>query len=103
MLDVRRATSLPARLRGLLGTAHWPRGRALLIRPCSSVHTAFMRYAIDVVFIDRRGQVLRIAAALRPWRMASAWGAVAVLELAAGEAQRLGWSVGDVLPRSVWA
>ncbi|HAY09625.1 MAG TPA: hypothetical protein DCY18_06790 [Thauera sp.] len=51
-LNIRRAGHFLARLRGLLGTAALAPGHALLITPCAAVHTAFMRYPIDVVFID---------------------------------------------------
>jgi uncharacterized membrane protein (UPF0127 family) len=101
-IEVVHARGLFARMRGLIGTRAWPPYRALVIRPCNAVHTCFMRYPIDVVFVDRRGQVLKIVAALKPWRGAFAIRAAAVLELAAGEAERLGWRAGDTLPASAW-
>jgi uncharacterized membrane protein (UPF0127 family) len=101
-VDIHRADSWLARLRGLIGTASWPRNRALHIRPCNAVHTCFMRYAIDVVFVDRRGRIVKVVAALKPWRAAAAWRAAGVLELAAGEAERVGWRVGVTLPRKAW-
>jgi uncharacterized membrane protein (UPF0127 family) len=101
-VDVHRADGWIARLRGLIGTREWPRNRALRIRPCNAVHTCFMRYPIDVVFVDRRGHIVKIATALKPWRAAAAWRAAGVLELAAGEAERLGWRAGITLPRKVW-
>jgi uncharacterized membrane protein (UPF0127 family) len=101
-VDIHRAEGWLARLRGLIGTREWPPSRALHIRRCNAVHTCFMRYPIDVVFIDRRGRIVKVVPALRPWRAAGAWRATAVLELAAGEAARLGWQVGLTLPRKVW-
>lgn len=91
------ADRAPARLRGLLGKDRLAPGDGLLIRPAASIHTFFMRFAIDAVFLDGEGRVLRVAADLAPWRAASRRGARAVLELAAGECARRGLKVGDRL------
>jgi uncharacterized membrane protein (UPF0127 family) len=88
------ATAL-ARARGLLGRKALPPGEGLLLKPTFSVHMFFMRFPIDAVFIGRDGSVLRVAAHLKPWRAAMRIRARMVLELAAGEAERLGLSVGD--------
>jgi uncharacterized membrane protein (UPF0127 family) len=85
------------RARGLLGRNELGRGHGMLIRPTWSVHTWFMRFAIDVVFLDADLEVLKIARRLRPWRMAARWRAHSVLELAAGECERLEIQVGDRL------
>jgi uncharacterized membrane protein (UPF0127 family) len=79
-----------ARLRGLLGRRALGRGEGLLIRPAPSVHTWFMRFAIDVVLLDRGGRVLAVRPDIGPWRVAGCRGARAVLELPAGEAARRG-------------
>jgi hypothetical protein len=73
-----------ARVRGLLGRSSLATGEGILLRPASSVHTAFMRFAIDVVFLDRDLRVLKIASHLRPWRTAARRKAHAVLELRGG-------------------
>jgi uncharacterized membrane protein (UPF0127 family) len=86
-----------ARMRGLLGRAGLERGEGLLLRPASSVHMWFMRFPVDAVFLRRDGQVLRIASDLRPWSTAGCWGARAVVELPAGECERVGLRVGDRL------
>jgi uncharacterized membrane protein (UPF0127 family) len=83
------------RLKGLLGRSALPPGEGILIRPAASIHTCFMRFAIDVVFLDRNGIVLRTVQRLRPWRAAGQRRARAVLELAAGECARRGVRVGD--------
>jgi uncharacterized protein len=85
------------RMRGLLGRRSLPAGEGLLLRPAPSVHTAFMRFPIDVVFLDRDLQVLKLVEALRPWRTASARRARATLELATGEASARGIRIGDTL------
>jgi CheY-like chemotaxis protein len=69
----------------------------MLLRPAPSIHTAFMRFAIDAVFVDGTLQVKKIVENLRPWRIASAWRASGVLELGAGEVQRRGIAIGDQL------
>jgi uncharacterized protein len=83
------------RLRGLLGRKSLPSGQGILLRPAGSVHTFFMRFTIDVVFLDDELRVVAIAADLRPWRAAGKRGARAVLELPAGECARRGLAVGD--------
>jgi uncharacterized protein len=85
------------RLRGLLGRSELRSGEGLLISPCPSVHTFFMRFSIDVVFLDREKAIVDIAQSVRPWRAAGARGAAAALELPAGTAGKLGLQVGDVL------
>jgi uncharacterized membrane protein (UPF0127 family) len=82
------------RLRGLMGRARLDRGDGLMLRPASAIHTAFMRFPIDAVFLDDELRVLRVREGLRPWRAAGARGAAAVLELAAGEAVRHGLAPG---------
>jgi len=72
------------RLLGLAGLKHMPADCGLLIDRCASVHTAWMRFAIDVVFIDADGRPLRAVAGLRPWRVAWCRGARAVIEGPAG-------------------
>lgn len=90
-----------SRCRGLLGRSGLSSGEGMLLRPASSVHTAFMRFAIDVVFLDRADRVLKVASDLGPWRMAGCRGARAALELPAGEARRRGLRPGASLTQ-VW-
>jgi uncharacterized membrane protein (UPF0127 family) len=95
------AASPVARMRGLLGRRSLAPGEGLLLRPASSVHTFFMRFPIDVVFVSAAGEVLKIAGRLPPWRTAAARGAKAVVELPAGEADRRGIRVGTSLDLSL--
>jgi uncharacterized protein len=78
------------RMRGLLGRRELPRGEGILLCPTPSIHTWFMRFPIDAVFLDRQLRVMSIRSDLRPWRVALEYRARAVLELAAGEAERRG-------------
>ena len=83
----RVADRMLPRMRGLLGRRGLESGEGLLLKPAPSVHTFFMRFPIDAVFLDRDGSVLKVRSNLRPWRVAGARGAHATLELAAGEAE----------------
>jgi uncharacterized membrane protein (UPF0127 family) len=85
------------RMKGLLGHTSLPGGEGILLSPASSVHTLFMRFAIDVVFLDRDLRVLAVREAVRPWRAAAKRGARSTLELPAGEARLRGLAVGDRL------
>ena len=85
------------RMRGLLGRRDLHADEGLLLKPAGSIHTHFMRFPIDVVFLDRDGRVLDLRSAVVPWRTARKRGAKAVLELRAGEARRRGVEIGDVL------
>ena len=77
------------RLLGLMGLPELPQGCGLLFPRCDSVHTAWMRGPIDVVFLDDGGRVLGVRPGLRPWRVARCRGAAAVLECRAGGAEVL--------------
>jgi uncharacterized membrane protein (UPF0127 family) len=91
------AHTMLARMRGLLGKRGLGSAEGLLIRPAPSIHTFFMRFPIDVVFLSRQGEVLKVAERVPPWRARSCRHSYAVLELAAGEAERRGIAVGDRL------
>lgn len=98
-LGVDVAGSMRKRLRGWLGRGNAPRERGLWIVPCDAVHTWAMRFPIDLVFIDAGGRILRIDSRVPPWRLRLCIGAYSVIELGAGEAQRLGLLRGDYLER----
>lgn len=85
------------RNKGLLGRDALPEGEGLWITPCEAIHMFFMRFPIDVVFLDKQKRVVKIAANLKPWRMSGSFRAKSVLELPAGTAQRSGTQVGDQL------
>ena len=91
------AGSPSSRMRGLLGRRSLDGGEGLLLRPASSIHTWFMRFPIDAVFLGGDGEILRVAGGVRPWRVAAQPGARAVLELASGECARRGLRPGDRL------
>jgi uncharacterized membrane protein (UPF0127 family) len=94
-LNIRRADRFFSRLLGLLSAPPLQANEALLLVPCAAVHTAFMGYPIDVVFLDAAGCIQKITPNLKPWRATACPGAWQTLEVAAGEAARYGWQPGD--------
>jgi len=85
------------RMRGLLGRDGLGAGEGMLIDPAPSVMTFFMRFPIDVVFIDKTRKIVKIVHSLRPWKAAGARRASAALELPAGTAARLDLQPGMAL------
>jgi hypothetical protein len=85
------------RLKGLLGRSELEAGEGLFLRPASSIHTFFMRFPIDAVWVDHNLTVLKVSPELRAWRTAACRGAKGVVELPAGEAERRGVRAGDRL------
>src|SRR5687768_15527995 len=81
---VRPAESFLSRIRGLLGTRTLTEGEGLWLSPCKSIHTFFMTYPIDALFLDAEGRLLH-AATLAPWRLSRiVLRSCGVLELPAG-------------------
>lgn len=91
------AETLSSRMIGLLGRRRLGEGEALWIRPCNSVHTWFMRFAVDVVFLGAKGEVLALAPNLSSFRARVCWPSKSVLELPAGTIDALGLVPGDRL------
>ena len=95
----RVADSFLTRFRGLMRRAALLPGEGLLFPRTRSVHTHFMRFPIDIVFLDEDDRVVRIVPELRPWHGAVERDARAVLELTAGECERRGLRKGTRLVR----
>ena len=97
-LEVKMADSFFTRLAGLMFQKKMPQGTGLLLAPCNSVHMCFMRFAIDVIYIDKEYKILKVVKNLKPWvglsMCSKAW---ATLEMPAGEAERCGLEVGRKL------
>ena len=95
---VERADTWRSRLRGLLGRDGLAPGVGLLLDPCNSVHTFFMRFSIDVAFLDAQGLVVALSPRLSPWRATRVHlRARTTLELAAGALEACGVRIGDRL------
>lgn len=82
-LTIYSAKTFYQRLRGLLGRRELQRNEALLIQPCSDVHTFGMKYDLDIVFLDDEGEVLKVDT-LEPNRWAFCKGSKSVLEFKSG-------------------
>lgn len=92
------ADNMPSRMKGLLGTSGLTSEEGLWIHACNSVHTFFMKYAIDCVFLDKNMKVKSIVREVKPGRIVlPRWGAISVVEMAAGRAHELNVKVGDQL------
>jgi uncharacterized membrane protein (UPF0127 family) len=74
--------------KGLMFRKELPAGHGMLFRPARGIHTQFMRFPIDLVFLDKSNQVVKIKPAMRPWRF-DFTSADAVIELNAGAAARV--------------
>ena len=76
------ATSFWQRFRGLQLRSSLPEGHGLLLAPCNALHTFFVRFPIDVAFLDSTGRVIATIEDLRPWRIVPPLAeAFAILEL----------------------
>jgi uncharacterized membrane protein (UPF0127 family) len=82
---------------GLLKHERLEAGQGLWIQPCESVHTFFMKFPIDLVYIDKQRKVRKVRHAVPAWRLSACLTARSVLELPAGTAQRTGTVAGDQL------
>ena len=86
-----------SRRTGLLGRDGLDEGHALIIAPTNAIHTFFMRFAIDVAFVRRDGRVVSVRHAMKPWRIAAAFRAHAVIELPPGTLAACDTVRGDIL------
>ena len=85
------------RKKGLLAHDSLPQSTAMVIAPSNAVHTFFMKFPIDIVFVSKGGRVLKIRSSVPAWRMTASLRAFAVLELAAGSLDGSDTRVGDQL------
>ncbi|MBP7215872.1 MAG: DUF192 domain-containing protein [Candidatus Omnitrophica bacterium] len=92
------AKSFFTRLKGLLGRKQLPQNEALIIQPCNAIHTFFMRFSIDVVFLDKNDVVIKVIHALKPFRItATYFKASKVIELPSGVLQATSTTESDIL------
>jgi uncharacterized membrane protein (UPF0127 family) len=95
--DVEVAMTRESRRRGLLGRDSLDPCAALFLKPCLAIHTAFMRFPLDVVFVDGDIRVVRVVRQLQPWRITASPRARAVIEFRGGALDPDGISLGDAL------
>lgn len=96
--DLQIANTTWTRAKGLLGTSSLKADSALWIHRCNSIHTFFMKYSIDCVFVDSEMTVKALVKDVKPGRMVMpVWGAKSVIEMRAGRIDQLGLCLGDKL------
>jgi uncharacterized membrane protein (UPF0127 family) len=91
------ADSGPKRNKGLLGRKGLEPGEGLWIVPCESVHTFFMQFPIDLVYLDRKNRIRKVRSAVGPWRLSACLSAHSILELPAGTVRSTQTERGDTL------
>ena len=91
------ADSAAKRNKGLLGRESLAPGEGLWIRPCEAVHTFWMRFPIDLVYLDRKRRIRKLVSEVPPWRLSGCLTAHSVLELPAGTIRDTRTQRGDTL------
>jgi uncharacterized membrane protein (UPF0127 family) len=91
------ADSGSRRSKGLLGRAQLSPGEGLWILPCEAVHTFFMQFPIDLVYLDRKNRIRKLSSAVPPWRLSACFSAHSVLELVPGTIRSTQTEVGDLI------
>lgn len=95
---IRRATSLLDRMVGLLGRKSLSPDEGLWLWPCNSIHTYFMRFPIDALFLSATGEIVRLYESFDPYQMTKIiFSAKSVLELPAGTIARTGCALGQTV------
>jgi uncharacterized membrane protein (UPF0127 family) len=97
------ADSAAQRNKGLLGRDRLSPGEGLWIHPCEAVHTFWMRFPIDLVYLDRKQRIRKLVSDVRPWRLSGCFWAHSVLELPAGTIRNTLTQRGDTLEFSTAA
>ena len=92
-----RATTSKQRKTGLLKHERLPKGEGLWIAPCEAVHSFWMKFPIDVLYLNKKKKVLKIRHHMAPWRLSACLRAHSVLELPAGMAAETQTQPGDEL------
>lgn len=85
------------RSKGLLGRKSLPPGGGMWIIPCESVHTFFMQFPIDLVYLDHKLRIKKIRDSVGPWRLSACLSAHSIIELPAGTIRNTRTERGDIL------
>ena len=95
--EARIAKSFWLRLSGLMFKKTIDEKEALIFHNAPAIHSCFMNFAIDIVFLDKNNKVIKICPALRPWKMVSCYRSALTIELPAHRASKRSLSLGDTL------
>jgi hypothetical protein len=91
------AESAAMRNKGLLGRKQLAPGEGLWISPCEAVHTFWMKFPIDLVYLDRKNRIRKLVSTVPPWRLSACLRAHSVLELPSGTIRETQTQPGDTL------
>ena len=91
------ANTSSKRNKGLLGRKCLSSGEGLWILPCEAVHTFWMQFSIDLVYLDRKKQIKKLVSGLPPWRLSACLRARSILELPSGTIRDTQTQLGDAL------
>jgi uncharacterized protein len=107
VMNVTRSTELASkaevaksggkRSKGLLGRKGLTAGEGMWILPCEAIHTFFMQFAIDLVYLDRRHRIRKVVSSVPPWRLSACLSAYSVLELPSGTVHNSQSRPGDLI------
>lgn len=95
--SVQKTETIWERTKGLLGRQGLKDGEGLLIVPCNSIHTFFMTFSLDLVYLDREDKVVKLVKNIRPWKMSGCFRSAKVLEVGSRFIITSGIKVGDQL------
>ncbi|WP_207907615.1 DUF192 domain-containing protein [Effusibacillus lacus] len=97
-IRLEKADRFVSRFLGLMFRKELPENQALWLVPCNSIHMFFMKFSIDVIFLDQMNRIVKLAKHVQPWSVLSpVRSAYSVLELPAGTIERYGIEPGDKL------
>ncbi|MCP3668885.1 MAG: DUF192 domain-containing protein [Gammaproteobacteria bacterium] len=92
---VNKTESITERTKGLLGKQELLENDGIWITPCNSIHTLGMKYALDIIYINRKGVIKKTVSQMRPRRVSLCLGAHGTIELKSGTIDRIGIKIGD--------
>ena len=96
--NIEFATSFMARAKGLLGRSELPFNQALWIKPGNNIHTCFMKFTIDCVFLNKNNKIEKVFSGVKPFRLRGpVWKAYSVIEFSEGFIQKWDLKPGDQL------
>ena len=101
--SARFADTFLLRLLGLMGKKEMSGEEALIFHKAPSIHTFFMRFAFDLVFLDKNGRIMRTCPAIRPWRLIFCGNSATTIEFSPGTIKRTGLKIGDSLTISPYS
>lgn len=92
------ADNFLSRLKGLIGKESFLEEEGLIITPCNSIHMFFMKFSLDIIFVDKSNRVVHLIENIKPWKLSKiVWSAAFVIELPINSIKKTNTEVGDIL------